>query len=355
MFIPALLAALLGAGGCAQKGGPGQGEQGSQAEQGSQGRQGDQAATRAEPGAQSSQASMLSQQGGQGAAQVLGVPGAAASQAQGKADMQAGQQIAGSGTPNGVTACVGCHGAQGEGNPAGGFPRIGGQSSYYLGKQLAAYANGARANPIMGPIAKAMNAAQIRDVSAYYAQLGQAGAAGMQSPPASGGKSSSSERGRLLVMVGDNSKEIQACSNCHGPGGAGEPPIYPYLAGQHAGYLTASMGEWRSGARKTDQSGQMTHVGQALSDADVAALAAYLSTQPAPPPAGKWFNVAAGSTERPAVAAAAGAPGPRGGAKGVTGAGTEAGTPTTGGAQGPGGGGGTQVPPPQQQQPPVRR
>jgi cytochrome c553 len=200
-----------------------------------------------------------------------------------------------------------------------------------------------------------MNAEQIRDVSAYYAQLGQAGAAAGQAPRAAGRAAGAGARGQLLAMVGDESKGVQACANCHGPGGAGEPPIYPYLAGQHAGYLTASMGAWRSGERKTDPSGQMTHVGHALSDADVAALSAYFSAQPAPPPAGKWVNVAAGTTGRPAVAAAAGAAGPRGGAKGTPGAGTESGTPTTGGAQGPGGGGATQGTQPQQQQPPVRR
>jgi cytochrome c553 len=155
----------------------------------------------------------------------------------------------------------------------------------------------------------------------------------------------------VLAQVGDNLKRVQACANCHGPGGAGEPPNYPYLAGQHASYLNASMGAWKSGARKTDQSGQMTHVAQIMSDADVAAVAAYFSAQPAPAPAAKMVNIAAGTSARPAVAAEAGAPGPRGpAATTVTGAGTEQGAPSTGGAQGPGGGGGTQGTQPQQQQ-----
>jgi cytochrome c553 len=350
-IISSMLAALLFAGGCAQKGGAGEGEQAGQG--GQQGPGGPADATRAEPGAQESQAGMLTQGAQTGSALALAQPGASARQTQGTPDLQAGQQLASSGNPSGVAACAGCHGAQGEGNPAGGFPRIAGQSAYYLGKQLAAYANGARVNPIMVPIAKAMSAAQIRDVSAYYAQLGQAGAAGPQAAPVARGKPGAAERGRLLAMVGDNAREIQACANCHGPGGAGEPPITPYLAGQHAGYLSAAMASWRSGERKTDQSGQMTHVGRALSDADVAALSAYFSAQPAPPPAGKWLNVPAGSSERPAVAAAAGAPGPVGGSKGTAGAGTESGTPTTGGAQGPGGGGGAQGTQPPQ--PPVRR
>jgi hypothetical protein len=120
------------------------------------------------------------------------------------------------------------------------------------------------------------------------------------------------------------------------------------------------MQAWKSGARKTDQSGQMVRIAHSLSDADVAALSAFFSAQPAPPPAATLVNIAAGSSTRPAVAAAADAPGPRqpGGA-GVTGAGTEQGAPVTGGGQGPGGGGGTQgtkpPEPPQPPQPPVRR
>jgi cytochrome c553 len=306
------------------------------------------------PGAEGGNGLLAQQDAGGGEANALGVPGAAAAPAQGQANLQAGQQLATSGTQNGVTACVSCHGAQGDGNAAGGFPRIAGQSAAYLGKQLGAYANGARVNPIMQPIAKALNAEQIRDVSAYYASLGDApaAAAGGSKPSAAG-----PERGRTLSAIGDSAQGVQACANCHGPGGVGNQPAYPYLAGQHANYLTAAMAAWKNGARKTDSSGQMTHIAQALADADVAALSAYFSAQPAPPSAAKWVNIPAGSSQRPAVAAAADAPGPRGaGGATVRTTGTEQGAATTGGSQGPGGGGGTQGTQPQQETPPpVRR
>jgi len=124
--------------------------------------------------------------------------------------VQGGQQLATNGTPNGVTACVGCHGAQGEGNAAGGFPRIAGQSAAYLGKQLGAYANGARVNPIMQPIAKAMNAVQIRDVSAYFASLGDAPTAVPAAAPAAADAGAAKpaagglDRGRTLSAIGDS-------------------------------------------------------------------------------------------------------------------------------------------------------
>ncbi|MGJ7918055.1 c-type cytochrome [Massilia sp. LXY-6] len=239
-----------------------------------------------EPGAQQGPGAQLMQQDQQGGpATALGLPGASAAQASGEANLQAGERLSIQGGANNVMACGGCHGAQGEGNAAGGLPRIAGQSQAYLGRQLGAYANDARVNPIMQPIAKAMSAQQIRDVSAYYASLGSTPGATSTAPAAAKPSDAGWTRGRLLSEVGDESRGVQACANCHGPGGVGKQPDYPYLAGQHANYLTAAMGAWKSGARKTDGSGQMPHIARALADADVAALSSYFAAQPAPPPA----------------------------------------------------------------------
>jgi cytochrome c553 len=205
-----------------------------------------------------------------------------------QASPERGQQLANSGG-DGVVACVGCHGAQGEGNPAGGFPRLAGQPAFYLERQMNAFADGRRENPVMTPIAKAMNAQQRRDSSAWYASLNPKQAAAPAKPNATQQK-----RALALSNQGDDSKQVQACINCHGPGGAGEAPAYPYLAGQHATYLTAAMIEWKSGVRKTDPSGQMPAIASRLSDQDVAALAAYYAALPPQAPALRT-NVAATS------------------------------------------------------------
>lgn len=265
---------------------------------------------------------------------------AAPGKADSQADPQAGQTIAGKGAANGVTACVSCHGAQGEGNAAANFPRLAGQSAVYLGKQMHSFANGSRNNPVMSPIAKAMNAQQIADVSAWYGAI-TAAPPPTPSPPRKPGDPAQL-RGQKLATVGDEAIGVQACSNCHGPGGAGEAPTYPYLAGQHAGYLSAAMAEWKSGARKTDPSGQMTQIARKLGDADVAALSAWFAAQPAQASALR-VNHPAGSAARPAVAARNDAPGPKGApAAPGQGVGTEQGSPLTGGNQGQGGGGSTQ-------------
>jgi cytochrome c553 len=271
-----------------------------------------------------------------------------------QATPQAGQQIATAGAANGVTACSACHGARGEGNPAGNFPMLAGQPQAYLARQMTAFANGTRPNAVMTPIAKAMTAQQVLDVSAWYASLDPPPAAKPAAPPAAG----LTQRGTALATKGDEAKQVQACANCHGPGGAGEAPTYPALGGQHAGYFVAAMAEWKSGARKTDPSAQMPAIAKKLDDGDVAALAAYYAAQPPQAPA-KRVNVAAGSAARPAVAARAGSSGPPAGAAAAPtpqGVGSEQGAPLTGGSQGAGGGGGTQGTNPgqQQQQPPPK-
>lgn len=243
----------------------------------------------------------------------------------------AGAQIANSGAGNGVAACAGCHGAKGEGNAAANFPRLAGQPQAYLARQLAAYANGSRNNPVMMPIAKGLSQQQIAEVSAYYAGLSAPSA-----QPASAPAPQVMKRGEALATVGDDKIAVQACANCHGPGGAGEPPVYPYLGGQHASYLAAALGEWKSGARNTDPSMQMSMIAKRLSDADMSALAAYYAAQPAPAPATERGLMPMGSAARPA------APGSsrQQAATPATGTGVEQGQSTMGGSQGPGGGGG---------------
>jgi len=252
-----------------------------------------------------------------------------------------GARLASQGAPEqGVPACAGCHGPQGEGMAAAGFPRLAGQSEAYLARQIESFRQDLRSHPVMSPIAKAMTPAQGQATAVHYAGLAAAPAAtaptGRPAASAGGaGNDSGSQRGARLASVGDDGAQVQACANCHGPGGAGEPPAYPYLAGQHAAYLTSALGQWKSGSRKNDPSGQMSAIAARLNDSDIAALAAYYASQPAPA-----RNLEASALPRALRNTPAGRGGPPASAP-AQGAGTEQGAPLTGGSQGPGGGGGT--------------
>jgi cytochrome c553 len=82
----------------------------------------------------------------------------------------AGRAIYTQGIPaENVPACMVCHGGKGEGNSA--FPRLAGQHSAYIERQLEAFASNARANEIMHANSKNLTAEQIRDIAAYVRSL----------------------------------------------------------------------------------------------------------------------------------------------------------------------------------------
>ena len=66
-----------------------------------------------------------------------------------------------------------------------------------------------------------------------------------------------------------------ACAVCHGTLGLAVAPDAPNLAGQPAIYLAAQLRAYRGGARKHEV---MTLMAKALSDGDIANLAAWFSS-----------------------------------------------------------------------------
>jgi cytochrome c553 len=182
----------------------------------------------------------------------------------------------------------------------------------------------------MAPIAKALSADQRQAAAAHYASLQPAAA----QPPATAASGNVS-RGEQLAKVGDDTKQLQSCANCHGPIGQGGGPRNPYLAGQNAGYLVAALAAWRDGSRNTDPSAQMPTVAKALDDQDSQAVAAFFAQLP-PPATPRDQDVA----PRVASSATAVVSGPlaAGAGQAAQGVGSEQGAPLTGSSQGPGGG-----------------
>jgi cytochrome c553 len=74
------------------------------------------------------------------------------------------------------------------------------------------------------------------------------------------------------------------CVACHGANGISIIPTYPNLAGQKAAYLESSIKAYKSQERKGGQAALMYGMVAALSDEDIANLAAYFSSLD---PAGK--------------------------------------------------------------------
>jgi cytochrome c553 len=206
-----------------------------------------------------------------GAVAALALASIAPAQSQGVAhmpDSKRGAVIVVQGTTAGAPACAQCHADNGVSDSSGAFPRLAAQSGYYLAKQLHDFTSGVRDNAVMSPIAKALSSDEMADVAAYYAAQ-QAIFLPLAKPDPALIK-----EGEQLAKVGNAARGIQACDNCHGPQGAGEPPAIPYLAGQYASYLSTELRQWRHGFRKSSPSG-MAVVAKDLDDKEIAAVAAY--------------------------------------------------------------------------------
>jgi cytochrome c553 len=183
-------------------------------------------------------------------------------------DVKRGAVIVTQGTARGAPACAQCHAFNGTSDGSGAFPRLAGQSSYYLSRQMRAFISGDRVNAVMSPIAEALSSDDIADVSAYYAGVSA------PFPPLPAADAALVKRGEELAKVGSAAKDIPACDNCHGPGGAGEPPAIPYLAGQYGRYIAFELHMWQRGFRKSSPEA-MAQIAKRLDDQDIAAIAAY--------------------------------------------------------------------------------
>ena len=165
-----------------------------------------------------------------------------------------------------------CHGLDGVGDFAGAFPRLTGQAAFYMYKQLADYASGARPDEVMSPIAREMSEAQMADVAFYYSAL----EAPMRRRPWS--SPSCWRSGRRLAEDGRRDDDLPACNLCHGRDGSGDPPLFPYLAGQYAPYAELQLQRWQQGVRRNDALDVMAQIAEALSAEDIRAVALYYET-----------------------------------------------------------------------------
>ncbi|MFA5171311.1 MAG: c-type cytochrome [Sulfuriferula sp.] len=178
------------------------------------------------------------------------------------------------GNDRGTPACVGCHGAHGEGMPANGFPRLAGQNAEYLQTQLVALANGQRVNVMMTPIAKTLNADERAAVARYYAGLGSTVGINEAVPEIN-------SAGARLATQGRWPQGLPACIQCHGAMGAGVGSVFPALAGQSAIYIENQLRAWQQGTRTQGPLGLMKVIASKLSATDIHDVAMYFSALPA--------------------------------------------------------------------------
>jgi len=162
------------------------------------------------------------------------------------------------------TVCAACHTADGSrGIPTN--PILQGQHADYLVKQLGEFKSGKRDNAVMKPMASTLSDADMRNVAAFYASR--------TAKPGQSKDKATVALGEKIWRGGIAEKQVPACAGCHGPAGAGIPSQYARLAGQHAEYVGAELGLFRSGKR--GNSPQMATIAARMSDAEIAAVSDY--------------------------------------------------------------------------------
>lgn len=167
--------------------------------------------------------------------------------------------------------CQGCHRVGALGRADGSYPRLAGQHVTVLIKQLADVRTGRRSNPKMLPFAdhQSLSVQDMADIAAYLSAL---------PVPADQGQGD----GKALVL--GERLYVLGCASCHGPRGEGDPHrYYPRVSGQHYRYLLRESLAIRDGQRKNAHPDMLRAI-RSLGDAELDAVADYMSRLPVVPP-----------------------------------------------------------------------
>ncbi len=165
--------------------------------------------------------------------------------------------------------CFGCHGEDGNSTDPS-IPKLAGQYGKYIAKQVRNYLASTRSHMIMSGMAASVSDADLDDIAAYFASQ----------PMMKGDHPSDNRIGKKLFENDDLSRMMVRCNNCHGAAGKGQNPgnpVYPAIGGQHKDYLLAQLFNFRKGLRNNSPGGVMNITVHRLSDAELEALADYIS------------------------------------------------------------------------------
>lgn len=161
-----------------------------------------------------------------------------------------------------LQTCFACHGANGV-SSLPQIPSLAAQPAFYVMAQLVLFKNGQRSNEQMSPVAKPLSNDDLRSLGEAIEKL---------KPPAPAESAVDPEkirRGKAIVAR-------EHCESCHQPDFSGIENA-PRLAHQREDYLKKALLDYKKGVRVGYGNAIMPEVAAALSEADIADLAHYLS------------------------------------------------------------------------------
>lgn len=172
--------------------------------------------------------------------------------------------------PQAAMVCTGCHGPSSTVPILPAYPKLTGQFTSYLFKQLKDMQHEKeRKNALMSSFVKQMSDEDMKIVSDYYAQE--------PLEHVSTPDKKKAQKGALIYNGGILEKGIPACASCHGPAGEGkEFAKFPILSGQNAEYVTLQLKAFREHQRSNDANEIMRDIAQGMTDTEMEAVAAYV-------------------------------------------------------------------------------
>ncbi len=162
--------------------------------------------------------------------------------------------------------CFICHGIDGE-SSSPVFPRLAGQHSAYMARQLADYRSGKRKSTTMQPMVEDLSAEDFVALGRYFESR--------QPVKHELGDPELAQVGRFIFMRGNPFSGVAACASCHGERGYGTAQL-PRIAGQHAQYTENQLKAFNKRERTNDNA-VMHAIASKLSELELKAVSAYLS------------------------------------------------------------------------------
>jgi cytochrome c553 len=167
-----------------------------------------------------------------------------------------------------IRNCAFCHGTSAQGYATA--PRLAGQKSQYIEKELGTFAEHVRDNPLskkyMWNAVANLAPGTAHDLAAYFST---------QPPrPANDGNKDLAAAGKNIYEFGIPDANVVACVVCHAPNGEGVRDI-PRLGGMSYLYVKRRLDQWNEGFHPTAR--PMPQVARSLSATEIDALASYLS------------------------------------------------------------------------------
>jgi cytochrome c553 len=172
-----------------------------------------------------------------------------------------------------LTYCKTCHGLSGQGyRGANPMPRLAGQQPEYLANQLHAFIERRRTNPIMNNVAHVLSPTMVSALAEHFKSLNP--------KPLGGASRELVAAGKKIHEEGVPGTDVPPCASCHGPQAKGDG-AFPRLAGQLDDYILRKLVNWSKergqDPANPDTSAIMEPIAHGLTEAQVKAVAAYLS------------------------------------------------------------------------------